>query len=327
MFLKHYRHNSRNGNNSVLDNQYPEGAEMKPPAFAYYAPTRIDDALRMLHEFVRERNLDVKLLAGGQSLIPLLNMRLAHPEVIIDLNALEPQLNSISMDGDVLRIGALTRSYVLRSHPEILHHCPMLADAAGLIGHAAILTRGTIGGSLVHADPAAELPLVFATLRGVVMLQSAQGSRVVDARDFFLASLTTIVEPYEMLIEVALPIMPARSGQAIAEFSLRRGDFALVVAAAQVTLAADATVQAVRLGIGGVSPTPADCSHLLEPLVGKVPTQVELREALHHLDGEINPQGDIHASATYRKELAHTLAYRAIESAMRYAGATEQGEQ
>jgi CO/xanthine dehydrogenase FAD-binding subunit len=295
---------------------------MKPPAFAYYAPTRIEDALRMLHEFVRERNLDVKLLAGGQSLIPLLNMRLAHPEVIVDLNPLEPQFNYIRRDGDMLRIGALTRYYVLRTNPEILRHCPMLADAVDLIGHAAILTRGTIGGSLVHADPAAELPLVLATLRGMVTLQSAQGSRVIDARDFFQTYLTTSVEPDEILTEVALPFMPARSGQAIEEFSLRRGDFALVATAAQVTLAADATIQEVRLGIGGVAPTPADCSHLLAPLVGKVPTWSELREALHPIEDEINPLGDIHASAVYRKELAQTLAYRAVERAIRHAGAT-----
>lgn len=295
---------------------------MKPPAFAYYAPTRMEDALKMLHEFVRERKLDVKLLAGGQSLIPLLNMRLAHPEVIVDLNPLEPQFNYIRRDGSMLRIGALTRYYVLRTNPEILRHCPMLADAADLIGHAAILTRGTIGGSLVHADPAAELPLVFATLRGMITLQSAQGSRIVDARDFFLTYLTTSVEPDEILTEVALPFIPAHSGQAIEEFSMRRGDFALVTAAAQVTLAADATLQGGRLGIGGVAPTPADCSHLLASLVGKVPTQAELREALHPIEDEINPQGDIHASALYRKELAQTLAYRAIERAIRHAGTT-----
>jgi aerobic carbon-monoxide dehydrogenase medium subunit len=166
------------------------------------------------------------------------------------------------------------------------------------------------------------LPLVFTTLRGMVTLQSAQGSRVIDARDFFLTYLTTCVEPDEILTEVALPIMLARSGQAIEEFSIRRGDFALVAAAAQVSLAADATLQGVRLGIGGVAPTPADCSHLLAPLVGKVPTWSELREALHPIEDEINPPGDIHASAEYRKELAQTLAYRAIERAIRHAGAT-----
>jgi aerobic carbon-monoxide dehydrogenase medium subunit len=293
---------------------------MKPPAFAYYAPTRIDDTLRMLHEFVREQNLDVKLLAGGQSLVPLLNMRLAHPEVIVDLNPLEPQLGYMHRDGGILRIGALTRYYLLRTNPEILQHCPMLAEAAGLIGHVAILTRGTIGGSLVHADPAAELPLVFATLSGMVTLQSAQRSRVIAARDFFLSYLTTSVEPDEILTEVALPIMPARSGQAIEEFSMRQGDFALVAAAAQVTLAADASLQSVQLGIGGVGATPVDCSHLLTPLVGRGLTQPELREALRHLEDEIDPQGDIHASAAYRKELAQTLAYRAIERAIGHAG-------
>jgi carbon-monoxide dehydrogenase medium subunit len=294
---------------------------MKPPAFEYYAPTRMDDALKILHNFVRERNQDVKLLAGGQSLIPLLNMRLAHPDVIIDLNPLEPQLNYMRRDGDMLRIGALTRYYVLKTNPEILRHCPMLADAADLIGHAAILTRGTIGGSLVHSDPAAELPLAFATLSGRVTLQSARGSRSIDARDFFLTYLTTNIEPDEILTEVELPIMPSRSGQAIEEFSMRRGDFALVVAAAQVACTGDATVQGVRLCIGGVAPTPIDCSHVLGPLVGKRPTQPELREALHHIEDEIAPQGDIHASPAYRKKLAQTLAYRVVERAIQHAGA------
>lgn len=292
---------------------------MKPPAFAYYAPTRMDDTLRMLHEFVREQNLDVKLLAGGQSLIPLLNMRLAHPEVIVDLNLLEPELNYIRRDGDMLRIGALTRNYLFRTHPDVPQYCPILAEATGLIGHVAILTRGTIGGSLVHADPAAELPLIFATLGGTVTLQSAQGSHNIDAHDFFVTYLTTNVEPDEVLTEVALPILPAHSGQAIEEFSMRHGDFALVAAAAQVTLTNDGLLQTVQLGLGGVAPTPLDCSSVLAPLIGKVPTQGELQKALQAIEDEIDPQGDIHASAEYRKELAQTLAYRALERAIQRA--------
>ncbi len=292
---------------------------MKPPAFEYYAPTTVDDMLKMLHKLVREQNRDVKLLAGGQSLVPLLNMRLAHPEVIIDLNPLESQLSYVRRDGGALRIGALTRHYTLRTHPEIVQHCPLIANGVNLIGHVAILTRGTIGGSLVHADPAAELPLVFATLGGTATLHNAHGSRVLDASAFFLTYLTTNVEPDEVLTEVAIPIMPPRSGQAIEEFSLRHGDFALVIAAAQVTLAADATLQAVRLGIGGVGPTPLDCSHALAPLVGKAPTPSSLREALHTITDELNPPGDIHASTEYRKELAQTLAYRAIDHAIQKA--------
>src|SRR6266478_4338696 len=158
---------------------------MKPPAFEYYAPTTLDEALNMLHDMVSEQNRDVKLLAGGQSLIPLLNMRLAHPEVIIDLNPLEPELSYVRRDGDVLRIGALTRHYMLKSNPDILRYCPVIADAMNLVGHAAILTRGTVGGSIVHADPAAELPLVFATLGGSVTIRSATGFREINASEFF----------------------------------------------------------------------------------------------------------------------------------------------
>lgn len=292
---------------------------MKPPAFEYYAPTTVDDTLKMLHKLVREQNRDVKLLAGGQSLVPLLNMRLAHPEVIIDLNPLESQLSYVRRDGASLRIGALTRHYMLLTHPEIVQHCPLIASAVNLIGHVAILTRGTIGGSLVHADPAAELPLVFATLGGTATVQNAHGSRVLDASSFFLTYLTTNVEPDEVLTEVAIPIMPPHSGQAIEEFSLRHGDFALVIAAAQVTLAADATLQTVRLGIGGVGPTPFDCSHALAPLAGRAPTPSSLRETLRSIPDELNPPGDIHASAEYRKDLAQTLAYRALDHAIQKA--------
>ena len=195
----------------------------------------------------------------------------------------------------------------------------MIANAVNLIGHVAILTRGTVGGSLVHADPAAELPLVFATLGGTATLRNAKGSRVLDASAFFLTYLTTDVEPDEILTEIAIPIMPPRGGQAIEEFSMRHGDFALVVAAAQVTLAADASLQSVRLGIGGVGPTPVDCSHVLASFVGTIPTQADLREALRSIAHELDPPGDIHASAAYRKDLAQTLAFRAIDHAIQKA--------
>lgn len=293
---------------------------MKPPAFEYYAPTTLDEALNMLHDMVSEQNRDVKLLAGGQSLIPLLNMRLAHPEVIIDLNPLEPELSYVRRDGDVLRIGALTRHYMLKSNPDILRYCPVIADAMNLVGHAAILTRGTVGGSIVHADPAAELPLVFATLGGSVTIRSATGFREINAPEFFLTYLTTNIQPDEILTEVAFPVIPSQSGQAIEEFSMRHGDFALVAAASQVTLTDDGALQDLRLGIGGIGETPINCGHILSPLRGKVPPDREaLRAILHNVAGGIDPQSDIHASAEYRKELAETLSYRALHRAIHNA--------
>jgi len=295
---------------------------MKPPAFAYYAPTSLEEALRLLHELVHEQQQDVKLLAGGQSLIPLLNMRLAHPDAIIDLNALESQLSYVRREGKTLHIGAFTRHYALQNHPEIIRFCPVIAEAVRLIGHAAILSRGTIGGSLAHADPAAELPLVCAMLGGGVTIRNEGGSRHDDASTFFVSYLTTSLEPDEILTEIKLSVLPPRTGQAIEEFSQRHGDFALAAAAAQVTLDADGTLVELRLCIGGAGPTPVDCSHLLSSLAGRAPSTEDIRDALRRLDDELEPLADIHADAAYRKELAQVMAYRAIERAWQKAQAT-----
>lgn len=294
---------------------------MKPPAFAYYAPTNLEEALRLLHELVHEQQRDVKLLAGGQSLIPILNMRLAHPDAIIDLNPLESQLSYVRRAGQTVCIGALTRHYMLQDHPEIIRSCPLIAEAVKLIGHAAILTRGTIGGSIIHADPAAELPLVCALLGGSVTLRTVDGSRAVDTQTFFVSYLTTSIELDEILTEVTLPTLPPRTGQAIEEFSLRHGDFALAAAVAQVTLNADSTLADLRLCIGGAGPTPVDCSHVLTSLLNSAPSTEEVKDALRRIDDELDPLEDIHADAAYRKELAQVLAYRAIDRAWQKARA------
>lgn len=294
---------------------------MKPPAFAYYAPADLEEALHLLHEFVHEKQCDVKLLAGGQSLIPLLNMRLAHPEAIIDLNPLESELSYVRHAGEMVSIGALTRHYVLQDHPEIIRFCPLIAEAVRLIGHAAILTRGTIGGSIIHADPAAELPLVCALLGGSITLRTLGGSRAVNAPAFFVSYLTTSIEPDEILTEVTLPTLPPRTGQAIEEFTQRHGDFALAAAVAQVTLNGDGTLADVRLSIGGAGPTPIDCSHVLASLLNSAPSAEDIQDALRRIDNELDPPEDIHADAAYRKELAQVLAYRAIDRAWQRARA------
>jgi carbon-monoxide dehydrogenase medium subunit/2-furoyl-CoA dehydrogenase FAD binding subunit len=264
---------------------------MKPPVFEYYVSTKVDETLKMLHVLVQDQGRDVKLLAGGQSLIPLLNMRLARPEVIIDLNPLEHQFSYIHKDNDVLRIGALTRYHLLASHLEIKQYIPVLSEAISLIGHTAILSRGTIGGSLVHADPAAELPLIFITLGGTITLRSLEGSRSLDAAQFFQ----------------------------------RHGDFALVAAAAQVTLDDHLLLRSIRLGIGGAGPTPIDCSHLLTPLLGSNLSAENLREALHDIAKDLDPPDDIHATAEYRSLLAETLAYRALDHSIQKAKAAVLG--
>ncbi|HTJ27744.1 MAG TPA: FAD binding domain-containing protein [Candidatus Limnocylindria bacterium] len=293
---------------------------MKPAAFDYHAPPSIQETLAMLATFVRD-DRNVKLLAGGQSLIPLMNIRLAEPEIVIDLNGLEAELSYVRLDGSTLRIGALTRHHHVADDPLVLAHAPLLAEATSLIGHAAILSRGTIGGSLVHADPAAEFPLAAVALGATVTLRKLAGARTLDARDFFLAALTSDVEPDEILVETVFPVMPPRSGQAIAEFSRRHGDFAIVAAAAQISLASDGTLADARLAVGGATQTPLACAELLDPLVGSVPSDGALRGALSTVAALVDPDADIHANADDRRELAVEMALRATRRALERARA------
>lgn len=283
---------------------------MKPAAFDYYAPQSIRETLHLLHGFVRD-DRNVKLLAGGQSLIPLMNIRLAEPEIIIDLNGLEAQLGYVRIDGGRLRIGALTRHHVIERDPLVLAHAPLLAEATTKIGHVAILSRGTIGGSLVHADPSAEFPLAAITLGAIVTLCNRDGERSLSAREFFISSLTTDVGADEVLFEVSFPVLPARTGQAIEEFARRHGDFALVAAAAQITVAADGALAGARLGVGGASPVPVDCSAIFDPLIGSTPSTRDLRRAAENVSALLDPDTDIHASAEYRRELAVEMVVRA----------------
>lgn len=287
---------------------------MKPAAFDYHAPQSIRETLDLLHDFVRD-DRNVKLLAGGQSLIPLMNIRLAEPEIVIDLNPLEGELSYVRVHDGRLRIGALTRHFIVERDPLVLAHAPLLAEATAKIGHAAIRSRGTIGGSLVHADPSAELPLAAMTLGATVTLRSAAGEREIAARDFFISSLTTDLAADELLVEVVFPVMPPHTGQAIEEFSRRHGDFAIVAAAAQITVETDGSLAGARLGIGGASPVPLDCSAILEPLIGSAPADPELRRALERLASVLEPDSDIHAGAEYRRELALEMALRAARRA------------
>ncbi|HYZ16370.1 MAG TPA: FAD binding domain-containing protein [Candidatus Acidoferrum sp.] len=293
---------------------------MKPAAFDYYAPRSIEETLQLLHGFARE-DRNVKLLAGGQSLIPLMNIRLAEPDVIVDINRLEAELGYVRVDERHVRIGALTRHHVTERDPLVLAHAPLLAEATTKIGHAAILSRGTIGGSLVHADPSAELPLAAITLGATLRLRSRDGERAIEARDFFISSLTTDVGADEVLVEVAFPLMPARSGQAIEEFARRHGDFAIVAAAAQIALAPDGSLDGARLGVGGASPVPLDCSAAFEASIGSIPDAADLRRVAQHVSTIVDPDSDIHAGAEYRRELAAEMTLRACRRALERARA------
>ncbi|MDA8195018.1 MAG: FAD binding domain-containing protein [Thermaerobacter sp.] len=292
---------------------------MKPCAFEFLAPKTLAEALSVLWQLVEEEGLAVKLLAGGQSLMPVLNMRLSTPDVLLDLNGLQGELGDIVINRQQVHIGALARHYQLETHPLIRRHVPVMAEAERWVGHVAIRSRGTIGGSLVHADPAAELPLVATLLDGSMILQSKNGCRTVPAAEFFLTYLMTTVEPAEILTEIIFPAMPARSGQSIEEFALRHGDFALAVAAAQITLDESGRIRHSRLALGAMGPTPLDMSDKVAQLEGTRPEAAEIAELMADICRTIEPDGDIHADGPYRQDLAAVLSARALTAALQRA--------
>lgn len=290
---------------------------MKPPPFKYHAPTTVDEAL----DYLAEYGYDAKPLAGGQSLIPTMNFRLAQPAVLVDLNNI-PELSYIRPDenGGVC-IGAMTRQSQVERDPLIAEQVPLVHEAVPHIAHAQIRNRGTFGGSLAHNDPSAELPAVTLALYGRLRLRSQSGERWVPASEFFGGMFTTALEPEELLVEVSLPALSPRSGWAIREMARRPGDYALLGVAAVVTLDDDDTCQDARLVLfstGGEDPV--DAQQAAETLVDQAPTPEAIRAAAEVAANEdIQPGGDIHASAEYRRHLAKILVRQALTQAFECA--------
>lgn len=292
---------------------------MKPPAFEYYCPETLDEALGLLAQYGAE----AKVLAGGQSLMPMLNMRLSHPGVVIDINRL-PDLDRVTVEGTSLRVGALVRHAELEHSALAATHCPILPAAERLVAHLAIRQRGTVVGSVVHADPAAELPLVWLTLGGELEVRSTRGSRTIAPEAFYLGYFMTDLSPDELAVAVRFERPAAGHGWAIEEFARRAGDFALCAAAAVVEW--DATrgvVQRVRLGLGGVGGAPVRLDEAVAPLVGAVPEAALVREVAHRVGQYLDPPDDLHASRAFRLHLAEVLSERALRAATRRAQAKE----
>lgn len=296
---------------------------MKPAPFQYAAPESVGETMALLHEY----GTDGKLLAGGQSLVPLLNMRLARPSVIIDLNRVG-ELDYIREEEGEILIGAMTRQRTAERSPVVARRLPLLADALPLVGHLPIRTRGTVGGSIAHADPSAELPAVLAALEGTVVIRGPQGTRRLASPEFFVSYLTTALEPDELLLEVRFPAHE-QQGTAFLEVARRHGDYALVGVGAVVTLAGGICTQA-GLAFTGVGPVPARIPDAEAVLIGKAVTDGVLAELRKVVTRQIDPTGDIHASAEYRKEVAGVLAQRALraaaERAMKKVGTRERGK-
>jgi len=283
---------------------------MKPPRFDYLAPRSLDEALGILAEHGDE----AKVLAGGQSLVPLLNFRLVRPTYLVDLNEIAG-LDGIRVENGRLAIGAMTRQRAVETSALVREHCPLLTEAMPQIGHVQIRNRGTIGGSLAHADPASELPAVVAVLDGELVLQSARGRRVLKAKQFFLGYLTTAAAPDELLVEARVPTMPPRTGSAFVEFSRRHGDFAIVGIAATVTVDEAGVCTGCAIALTGVGGTPVVAREAAGALVGVTPTADAFEDVGRRVSDAIEPEGDLHASSDYRKHLAGVLTRRALARA------------
>jgi aerobic carbon-monoxide dehydrogenase medium subunit len=285
---------------------------LKPAPFEYVAPGSVEEALSVLQENVS----DGRILAGGQSLLPLLNLRLAKPKVLIDLNCLSG-LDGIHETVDFLSIGAMTRQSNIERSTAVQESCPLLAEAIRHIGHVAIRHRGTIGGSLAHNDPAAELPAVALVLDAEFEIVRRGETRTVAAEDFFVDYFTTVLAPDEMLQKILLPPLKPSSGYALEEITRRHGDFAIAGVAVVVDLDDSATIRDARIALFGVAPTAVRARAAEEALQGQKPDADVLRGAAALLSDTLDPPSDIHASSAYRKRVAAVLTARALERAVR----------
>ncbi|HKW03474.1 MAG TPA: xanthine dehydrogenase family protein subunit M [Vicinamibacterales bacterium] len=285
---------------------------MKPAPFEYHQARSLPEALTLLAEHAG----DAKPLAGGQSLIPAMNFRLAAPAVLVDLNGVG-ELAYIKDAGDGLRVGAMTRHVQVERSPVIASRAPLLAEAMPFVAHVAIRTRGTIGGSLAHADPAAELPALMLAMNARFRAQNRERSREIAATEFFTGLFSTSLEPGELLTEIAIPAPAGHAcGSAFLEFSRRRGDFALAGVAVTVAIDAQGTCTDVRIALFGVGDRPLLASRAAASLVGQKPGAEAIRAAAHTAaTDEIDPSNDIHASSRYRRQLADVLTRRALERA------------
>ncbi|MDP6549958.1 MAG: xanthine dehydrogenase family protein subunit M [Dehalococcoidia bacterium] len=283
---------------------------MKPAPFEYFAPDTLAEAFDLL----QQRAGDARVLAGGQSLVPLLSFRLVKPAALVDINGLG-ELAYMRRENGNIAIGAGTRQRQVLASDEVSEMCPLLSEAVPYIGHPAIRNRGTVAGSIAHADPAAELPVVAAALDAEMVVRNSRGERSLKPEDFFLTFLTTAIEPDEMLVEVRFPLLGPRTGANFQEVSRRYGDYALVAVAATVTLDERDRCQSVRAALGGVGGTPVRARAVEQALTGAEPTEAALEEAAQLVKREIEPATDIHASAEYRSHVATVLVRRALQAA------------
>jgi len=287
---------------------------MKPAAFDYHRPGSLADALSLLESFAD----DAKVIAGGQSLGPMMNMRLAQPQHLIDLNGVT-ELAGIRETADALVIGAMTRHHDVATSARVRAACPLLADAVATVGHYAIRQRGTLGGSLVHADPAAQIPLVAVTLDATVEIAGALGTREVKAVDFIESVMTTDLAAHEMVTAVRFPRAGAAQRHGFKIVAQRHGDFAIVACAVTLELDGD-IIRTLRIGLGGVSDKPVLLEQLAIQFCGEA-RHVDLAQRIGAAAAAaVDPEDSPEISSTYRRELVLVLTRRAVEQALSHVG-------
>ncbi len=289
---------------------------MKPARFDYFTPATLDEALALL----AKHGADAKPLAGGQSLIPAMNFRLARPAALVDLNRIA-ELSYIRSERDGIAIGAMTRQRAVERSEEVAQAAPLLAEAMPSIAHPQIRNRGTVGGSIAHADPSAELPAVMLALEARFRARSSTGERSIPAAEFFKGLLETALQPGELLVEIAVPPLLPRSGTAFLELARRHGDYALVGVAAVVTLDARGGCTGARITFLSVGDGPVLATEAGKTVAGQTPSEELLRAAADAAaTRDVDPPSDIHASAAYRRQLVAVLTRRALERAFERAG-------
>jgi len=286
---------------------------LKSPDFIYHRPREVNEALTLLKEVGEEG----KILAGGQSLMPMMNFRLAEPAHLIDINFIDG-LDYIRSENGALKIGCLARQARLLSDALVRQRCPLLAAAMIHVGYEQTRNRGTLCGSLAHADPAAELPAVLLALDGSVTVANSTRTRQISARDLFQSYLSTALGGDEMVLEASVPEQATNSGSSFVEFARRFGDFAIVGVAASLTLAKEQITDA-RIALAGVSDKPWRERWIEEILIGKKTAPDLFNKAAGEIAANIDPSSDIHGSAAYRKSLANVLTRRALNEALQKA--------
>lgn len=283
---------------------------MKPPPFEYHDPDTLDEALALLAEFGE----DAKVLAGGQSLVPLLNFRLASPERIIDINRIGELSYLHARDGR-LRVGALTRHSMLEGSALVARDWPLLSEAVRWVAHPQVRNRGTVGGTVAHADPSAEIPVALVALDARFRARSLRGERTIEWPDLFQGPMTTCLEPDELLVEVEVPPVPAGSGHAFTEYSRRHGDYGLGGAAVRLTLDGDGRCSDAAISLLGAAPTPLRADAAERLLVGAAIDERAAAQAAEAATEGTTPSGDLHGSSAYRRSLITVLVRRAIVTA------------